>query len=189
MLLHVGVTGPPSGAGALQRYFHHRFDHGEPLPDWSKQLPFEPGFGIETAAAWLTAASRASAGWRASFGPLTRVRLGTYAVDLRLGANLALGLNPASAWPPSGSAPRGPALYLRATPKVDLIARDEFLDGALFRSSPGPGAAPVVGESEVVFGAGWTHARLEWAVIRRSKEFADQPVPHTYSTCAFTWLP
>jgi len=189
VLLHLGVTGPPSLAGALQRYFHRRFDHGEPLPDWSRQLPFEPGLGLEASGLWTTAASRATSPWQATFGPLARVRAGTYADDLRLGVNLVLGLNPAAPWPAAGASPHGPSLYVRATPRLDLVARDEFLDGPLFRAGGGPGSEPWIGESEVVFGAGWAHARLEYAVLRRSKEFAAQPVPHTYSTCAFTWLP
>jgi hypothetical protein len=103
--------------------------------------------------------------------------------------NLSLGVATPSPWPATRPAP-GPSLYVRARPKIDLIARDEFLDGTLFRASTGfPGAKPLVAESEFVFGAGWNHARLEYTVIRRGKEFDGQPSLHTYSTCAFSWLP
>ena len=191
VLLHLGVTGPPSLAGRVQRYFHRRFDHGEPPPDWSQQLPFEPGIGLEASGAWTTARAGSPDGWRATLGPLGRARLGTYADDLRLGLGVTLGFAPPGPWPAPGPGTRGPALYVRAAPKVDLIARDEFLDGPLFLRDPGPapGARSVVAESEVGFGAGWGHARLEWTVLRRGKEFDGQPAMHTYSTLAFTWLP
>jgi hypothetical protein len=188
VLLHAGVTGPPSLAGKVQRYFHRRFDRGEPLPDWSHQLPFEPGLGLEASGAWVSATSGPAAGWRLAAGPLARIRAGGYAVDLRLGMNLSIGLATVPPWPATQEG-TGPSLYVRAEPKVDLVARDEFLDGTLFRASSGPGSNPVVFESEFAFGAGFRHARLEWSVVRRGKEFAGQPSLHTYSSCAFTWLP
>jgi hypothetical protein len=189
LLLHAGVTGPPSLAGRVQRYFHRRFDHGDPPPDWSHQLPFEPGLGLEAGGEWIAAASGPAAGWRLAAGPLARLRAGTYAVDLRLGMNVSLGRATPMPWP-AGRPASGPALYVRARPKLDVVARDEFLDGTLFRASRGfPGAQALVPESEFVFGAGWSHARLEYAVIRRGKEFDGQPTPHTYSSCTFAWLP
>ena len=189
LLLHAGVTGPPSLAGRVQRYFHRRFDRGEPPPDWSHQLPFEPGLGLEARGEWTAAASGPAAGWRLAAGPLARARAGTYAVDLRVGMNVSLGLATPTPWPATRPAP-GPSFYVRASPRLDLVGRDEFLDGTLFRASSGlPGARPLVPESELVFGAGWSHARLEYTVIRRGKEFDGQPTPHTYSTCAFIWLP
>lgn len=187
--LHAGVTGPPSLAGKVQRYFHHRFDHGVAPPDWSHQLPFEPGAGLEGEGNWTSGSSGPAAGWRLAAGPLARARIGTYAVDLRLGMNVSLGLATPTPWPSTEPA-RGPSFYVRARPKLDVIARNEFLDGTLFRASSGlPGAKVLVPESEFVFGAGWSHARLEYSVIRRGKEFAGQPTPHTYSSCAFSWLP
>lgn len=188
LMLHAGVTGPPSLAAKVQRYFHHRFDHGA-APDWSHQLPFEPGLGLEARGDWTAAASGPSPGWRLAAGPLGRARIGTYAVDLRLGMNLSLGVATPSPWPATRPAP-GPSLYVRASPRIDFIGRDEFLDGTLFRASTGlPGAKPVVAESEIVFGAGWNHVRLEYTVTRRGKEFDGQPNLHTYSTCALSWLP
>jgi len=186
VLLHVGVTGPPSQAGATQRYFHRRFDKGEP-PDWSGQLPAEPGIGLEASAARLTRAPETT--WQSFGGWFVRARAGTYALDLRLGATFSAGLGPPRPWPAPAPTGSGPALYLRWAPRLDLIARDEFLDGTLFRSSAAPGANPVVPESEFVIGTGWGHARLEWSVLRRGKEFEAQPGPHTYGSLALTWLP
>ena len=189
VLLHLGVTGPPSLAARVQRYFHRRFDRGEPLPDWSHQLPFEPGAGVEVRGDWTTAASGPAAGWRLAAGPAGRARVGTCAVDLRLGLNASLGLAAVAPWAATRPS-TGPSLSVRASPKLDLVARDEFLDGTLFRESTGlPGSRTIVAESEFVFGAGWSHARLEYAVIRRGKEFDGQPSLHTYSTCTFRWLP
>ncbi|MEO5617458.1 MAG: lipid A deacylase LpxR family protein [Candidatus Eisenbacteria bacterium] len=188
LLVHAGVTGPPSLAGSVQRTLHRRIDAIAP-PNWDDQLPFEPGVGLEAGAAQRFAAGGGPAGWSAHLGGAGRLRLGTYAVDLRLGIPLVMGWSPRGPWPAATPRNRGASLYVRAHPHLDLIARDEFLDGTLFRDSPGPGSRALVGESEVAFGCGWNRLQLEWVVFRRSREFDGQPNPHTYASLSAAWNP
>jgi len=189
LLLILGVTGPPSLAGAVQRSMHTRFADGEP-PDWSGQLPFEPGFGLEAGIVRSLATSGTGGGGPGiALGLAARGRLATHAVDLRVGLPWVAGWPAPGLGPEAAGARRGPSLHVRLEPHVDLIARDEFLDGTLFRSRPGPGARPVVAESEAALGVGWGPALLEWTVFRRSREFDLQPKPHTYSSLALHWNP
>jgi hypothetical protein len=188
LLLHVGVTGPPSLAGRIQDYVHHHFEKG-PAPDWSTQLPAEPGIGIEWNAASQVVGVGRQGGLQWRLGPGTRWRLGTFAADLRLSVETSLGLNPPAAW--GGPIPRSRAfsLYALAAPKVDFIARDEFLDGTVFRSSVSVNSNPVVPESEIGVGLGWYGVRAEWRVMRRGKEFENQPDPHSYGSIQLSWNP
>ena len=181
LLLHVGVTGPPSLAGKTQDYFHHQFERG-PEPDWSQQLPAEPGIGLEWNAATQVLALGGNPGWLWRLGPSAGARLGTFAIDARAGLETSGGWNPPAAW--GGAVRPGNAfsLYVLAAPHVDFIARDEFLDGTLFRGSESVDSRPVVPESEVGVGVGWFGIRAEARVMRRGKEFERQPGPHTYGS-------
>ncbi len=185
-LLHAGVTGQPSLASAVQREMHRRFNHGY-QPDWSGQLPFEPGFGASLAATRRIAAGGPPGGPGAALDVSARARLATHAVDLRVALPVSAGFGMPA--PGSPSVTRGLRLYVKAHPKLDLVARDEFLDGPLFRDHPAPGAKRAVVESEVLAGTGWGAFAVEWAVKRRSREFAGQPKPHTYATLSATWSP
>jgi len=186
LLLHLGVTGPPSLAAKTQDYFHHRFQEG-PAPDWSNQLPAEPGIALEWNGATQILALGCDRGLRWRLGPSTRGRLGTFATDLRVALETSAGLNPPAGW----GGPIRPAgafsLYALAAPKVDFIARDEFLDGTVFRSSESVDSKPVVPESEVGVGIGWYGVRAEWRVLRRGKEFEKQPDLHSYGSIQLSW--
>ena len=188
LLLHAGVTGPPSGAARLQRSIHARFEQGPP-PDWSGQLPFEPGLGLESGTTWRWTSNGAASGPRFELGGSLRVRLATYAVDLRVGLPMIMGWSHAGLWAGAESRPAGPSLYVRAHPRLDWIGRDEFLGRPLFRSGTGPEPRPLVAESEVALGAGAGRLAIEWAVMRRTREFDAQPAYHTYSSLALSWLP
>ena len=77
-------------------------------------------------------------------------------------------------------------MYLLAAARLDIIARDELLDGTLFRRSAGVSATPLVPEVQTGIGLRLKRARFEWQITRRAKEYRIQPVPHTYSSLTFT---
>lgn len=184
-LVHVGVTGPPSQAARLQRYIHRRFGFGMP-PDWSGEIPFEPGVAIEAGAAWQSFVRGSGRALQLHAGPQWRARLGTYAVDLRLGLEATAGIHPPAPWGGTRRTDGAGSLYVLGAARVDIIARDELLDGTLFRRSDGVSATPLVPEIETGIGVRFQRARFEWRVTRRAKEYRIQPVPHTYSSLIFT---
>jgi len=186
LLFTAGVTGQPSMAASVQRTMHRAFNQGTP-PDWTDQIPFEPGFGLEAAALSRGIFLGRPDGPSLALGSLARGRVATYALDLRLGPALVAGWAPPGLWPRAVPRRRGPTLHVRLEPRVDFIGRDEYLDGPLFRDHPGPGAKPVVAESRAAVGVGWSSLGFEYAVLRRSREFEGQPKPHTYSSLSATW--
>jgi hypothetical protein len=184
--LHAGVTGPPSGADRVQAYFHRHYDH-IPALDWSNQLPFEPGLDLELATHSLGYARGRPAGWHIAAGPALRARAGIPATDLRLGFEATAGFAPPSPWGGRGGARATPRLYLRASPRLDLVLRDEFLAGTLLRASPRVDARALIPESEIGLGVGWSGFRLEWRIERRAREARVQSIPHTYGTLELAW--
>ncbi len=184
-ILHVGVTGPPSQAARMQRYIHRRFGFGVP-PDWSGQIPYEPGIAIEAGGATLSFTRGAPGGLMLHGGPMWRARLGTFAVDARGALEATAGVHPPLPWGGTTRTPGAASLYLLAAARLDVIARDELLDGTLFRRSAGVSATPLVPEMQTGIGLRVKRARLEWQITRRAKEYRIQPVPHTYSSLVFT---
>ena len=184
-ILHVGVTGPPSLAASMQRYIHRRFGFGVP-PDWSGQIPYEPGIAIEASGASRRFTRGSNDGLMLHGGPMWRARLGTYAVDVRGGLEATAGIHPPLPWGGTTRTPGAASLYLVAAARIDIIARDELLDGTLFRRSAGVSATPLVPEVQTGIGVRVNRARFEWQITRRAKEYRIQPVPHTYSSLVFT---
>lgn len=185
VILHVGVTGPPSLAASMQRYIHRRFGFGEP-PDWSGQIPYEPGIAIEASGASRRFTRGSKDGLMLHGGPMWRARLGTYAVDVRGGLEATAGLHPPLLWGGTTQTPGSTSWYLLAAARLDIIARDELLDGTLFRHSAGVSATPLVPEVQTGIGVRVKRARFEWQVTRRAKEYRIQPMPQTYSSLVFT---
>src|SRR5262249_58606771 len=100
-----------------------------------------------------------------------------------------LGFDPARPWGAPAAKPTGFSAYVIANAWVDLIARDEMMDGTLFKPSIGVSASPVVPEAETGIGMRLSRLQLEWHVHRRAKEFEAQPEPHTFSSIILTWNP
>jgi hypothetical protein len=186
--LRLGVTGPPSLAERTQSMIHRGFGFGRG-PGWGDQLPFEPGASVEYGGASRVLAAGGERGGRLAAATQWRARLGTFATDARLGLDVVLGFDPPPPWREARFVPRGDALYLIAGARVDLVARDEFLDGTFFRTSPEAGKHSAVPELEYGVGTQIRSARLEWRITRRGREFDDQPELHTYSRLAFSWTP
>jgi len=183
--LHAGVTGSPSLAERTLTWFHHTFGFGE--REWTRRIPSEPGAFLEWREASLPLARAGGDGWRIAAGPEWRLRLGTMHVDARGGAAFTAGLRPAPPWRASDApSPWRTSLYVTGAARLDAIARDAFLDGALFHDGPHVSARVFVPEAEIGIGAHVGHVRLEWRTIRRGKVFDRQVAPHSYSTLALS---
>ena len=184
---HAGVTGPPSLAQEAQDLIHKSF--GFNYPGWSHQLPFEPGATLEYEGVQRVLGVGAERGLAWEVAPAWRARLGTIATDLRVGAQTALGWAPPPPWDRSDRIPRSAGIYALGAVRLDAIARDEFLDGTLFRPSARTHKRPVVAAAESGIGFRWRGGELEWRVTRRQKDFRTQPWPHTYSAIVLNWVP
>jgi hypothetical protein len=180
----LGITGPPSLAEDVHNWFHETFGF-ETRKGWDDQLPAEIGFRIdyEEVRRWTTPPDEH---FRVDVGPRWRARLGTMNTDLRLGADLVTGFDPPPVWGGDRAAENW-SLYGTAAVRLDVVLRNGFLEGTFFTPSPSVDWIVFVPEIQAGIGAQYRHARLEWRVQRRGREFPDQPTPHSYSSLIFTW--
>jgi len=187
--LAVGVTGPPSLAEFAQTRMHRLLSFRAPL-GWSGQLPAEPGFFVTYARAlevWGTSSADVL-GFR--LGLLGVARAGTIHVDGAVGANATFGIRPAAPRPIDLSRPSGRvALYVSTGAQIEAVARNEFLQGTLFRSSPGVPLRHFVPQASLGFHARLGRVSADWTVTYRGREYPTQPKPHTYSSLGLRIAP
>ncbi len=197
--LKLGVVGPASQAGDVQRDFHDLIGGDEPM-GWHAQLPDEPVINVGYTVAHLSAKGRAgnSAEWR--LVPVGTVGLGTYftgaglgmygevgwnLVDalggtaLRAGLNTAstVGVGPVPGWSVSffgGVAGYGVAHYLP-------------LDGTVFHDSRSVDSEPLVGMGSLGFSLRHGDFALSFAATFSTDTFKDQRESAEFGTLSLSW--
>lgn len=185
--LETGVTGPPSLAKAVQIQWHQMFGYHKPL-GWDGQLPFEPAFALSyTGARALTGPSLSSRS--PIVAPVWDVTFGTLRSAATLGLRGTIGSNAPPPWPATLRRRQsdGRGVYLVAGLQGELVARDLFLDGTLFRASPAVDRRLLVGQLDAGIGLTLGRVRLEWSLVHRTREYHTQPDPHTYARIQFSW--
>jgi hypothetical protein len=183
--LTVGVTGPPSLAGAFQRSLHRLV--GWPKPTgWNAQLGTEPTVDIAYDGSADLVRMRMASGLGARITPLWAASLGTVHREAALGMEVALelGAQGASRWRTSTALRSEAGFYLLSAFRERAVAGNFFLDGGFFRDGQGVGHRPFVRVWELGAGARIHGMGLEWRMIKSSREYATQAVPHTYVTLA-----
>lgn len=175
----VGMIGPASLAEKTQTRMHDLAGVPEPL-GWSNQLRNEPGFLI----AWLH---------KQRYGtdtiellPHAGVTLGTVQTLARTGAMARIGRNMTGFGPDridpgaallqntrrASDGPRSPLEYYAfAGADVRYVAHNVFLDGSLFRSSPGVEKRNYVYDLSAGLSLRWHAFRVTFSRIHRSDEF------------------
>jgi hypothetical protein len=198
--LRLGVVGPASQAGDVQRDFHRMIGADEPQ-GWHTQLPNEPIINIGYTVAHLAAAGRAgeSAEWRvvpvATLGIgnyFTGAGLGVYGeigwnladalsvTALRSGLNAAstVGVRPANRWSVSffgGVGAYGVAHYLP-------------LDGTVFHDSRSVDSEPVIGMNSFGFCLRRDRLNLSFSRTLFSKTFDTQRRGTDFGTVSVSWI-
>jgi hypothetical protein len=184
----IGVTGPPSLAETLQTGWHNLFGYRKPL-GWAEQMPFEPAFAVSYLGARTVTASSAASGVALTPAAVWALTAGTLRTSGMLGLRAAFGAHAPPPW--ESTAHRelgaGTAVYLIAGVQGEVVARDMFLDGTLFRESPSVSRRWIVGQVEGGVGLTLGRVRLEWAVIHRAREYSTQPAPHTFARILMGW--
>ena len=181
----VGVTGPPSLAGAVQDAWHKLFGF-RTIDGWSAQLPFEPGVvvGYE-GARQLLALGTGALGIRVV--PRWNVRLGNIATNADIGGDIVAGLRPPAPWStPRRDAHHSFGAFIRVSAVGTVVLRDEFLDGSTFSASPHVQKKTFVGIASAGLGVRIGRVILEWEAHDQSLTFETQPEPHLFSTVAVT---
>ncbi len=163
--IEVGVTGPPALAEETQNSLHILLG-SERLPGWENQLPTEPGFA-------------------ARYDVARRIHLVDgegFAIEVRPGVALGLGTIWSGAQAGADVIAKRGSFTLFAGIQGEWVWRNEFLDGAVFRSSESTPKIPIVGQFD--YGVGLRLGRLGATArfIARSREYHGQPNSHLYGS-------
>lgn len=186
--LTLGVTGPPSLGGFLQTQTHRLFGFSDPA-GWDDQLPTELGAVLEYRRTQELVRTLASSGWGARAGGLLDARLGTTVTDWSIGTFGTFGLNPMIGQFGNLTERLGDVtVQLAGEARLGWVLRNEFLQGTLFRTSAGVTPTPLVGEVRGGVGVRVRHFAIDWWVVHRGREYAAQPLPHTYSSLGVAFL-
>ncbi len=185
--LQLGVVGPAALGERVQRQWHELVDATEPL-GWESQLENEPGVVLSYERKWrLTLAGGGANGVDLIpelGGSLGNVfTYGEAGVMLRFGRNLLADYGPARIRPALSGTDYFNRDYLDGDFGIygflgaqgRAVARNIFLDGNTFRSSPSVDKEPLVADLQggvSVFWRDW--ARLDASVMYRTDEFENQ---------------
>lgn len=163
--VEIGVTGPPSLAEPTQMGLHDLFG-STPVTGWDDQLPFEPGVV-------------------ARYSLERRIHLPAgddYGIELRPGVALGLGTIWSGASTGAGLIARKGLLTVFGGVRGEWVWRNEFLDGAAFRSSESTPNLPLVGQFD--YGASLRLGQFGATArfVTRSREYDGQPNSHLYGS-------
>jgi lipid A 3-O-deacylase len=200
--LQLGVVGPAALGKQVQRQWHEFVDGAEPL-GWDSQLENEPGVVLSYERKWrLKLIGDGASGIDLIpelGGSLGNVfTYGEAGVLLRFGRNLQADYGPARIRP----ALSGTDYFNRDYMDGDFgiygfvgaqgraVARNIFLDGNTFRSSPSVDKEPLVADLQAGVSVFWRNgARLDAAVMYRTDEFEGQDSGDAIGIVSFgaTW--
>lgn len=183
MSITVGVVGPPALGEPMQRLFHSFAPEFQRPVDWTRQLPFEPGFVARYSRTryerpWVDNDTWSASGFT-SFGGA----IGTILTEAVAGA----GARADTRLPGSDRWPSMPRLEVSADGRVRGIVRDEFLDGSFFRKSEFVKRYPIVFEQSVGAALRWRRLAVFYGVNHTGKQYGAQPQNASWGTLAAEW--
>jgi hypothetical protein len=187
--LEVGVTGEPSLAAPVHKWFHRSLGKHEPV-GWEYQVPFEPAFLLRYESRRAYPLLGDGLGKSFAVEPLTSVALGTLRTGVTGGLSLLASVNaPATLDWLGATDTYVPYLLLKVGLEAEFVLRDLFLDGRILGSSPSVHRLPWVGRLQGRAQVGFRRLALEFAATRSTLEFQSQDDPHTHGTIAliFRW--
>jgi lipid A 3-O-deacylase len=195
LAIQLGIVGPDSYAGQTQDLVHKLI--GDPKPQgWAHQLHDEPGANLIYERSWRLYARTLDNILGVDLVPRAGACLGnvqTYANAggiLRFGFNLpsdfgvqlaspgSLGGAPSDDLDPRVAPHRNFSLFLFAAADGRAVARDIFLDGNTFASSPSVKKEPFVADLSAGVGLIIGRWQFTFTRVRRTREFKTQRQSH-----------
>lgn len=189
--LQAGVVGP-SALGEEVQNNYHRLIRVRRLNGWSHQIHDEPTLNAAIDRRWRQKLPSV-AGFDTELISTAEVAFGNVAIHAGGGAVLRLGEGLDADWGPTRIRPAlaGSAFfqprqefgwYVFAGLNGRAIARDLFLDGNTFRSSPSVHRRWLVGEAQGGVAVLWRGTRLAYTQVVRSEEFYGQRGVQTFGS-------
>jgi len=179
--ISLGVIGPPSLVEQAQSNVHHLV-HSRISKGWDSQLGTEPALMLGYERAWPGLLRAANGHWDVT--PRAGVTLGNVLTYVNAGFVARWGRNlPSDApvthislGPPRdgyrGTGAAGWYAWLGADARA--VARNVFLDGNTWKSSPSVDRKPLGCDFEAGLAITWPRGRFGFTFVRRSKEFETQ---------------
>lgn len=178
--LAVGVVGPPALGGPLQRFFHF-IGPLYPRPvDWSRQLPFEPGFIASMERTRIVSAFGDSTHVNGAFLARGGASIGTILTGVTAGGSASVSI-PLRGAPESGY---WPTVVFSADVAVHGVLRDESLDGTLFRSSDHVEKNWVYDQERASLALRWSRITVAYRATRAGLQYRLQQAPTAWGTLA-----
>lgn len=181
----LGVTGRPSLAAQTQEAFHRLVPGFRRPLGWAHQLATEPAFALRAEQTWRIAPP-GPGGRVADVVTTADAAIGTLRTAAGAQGRARLGAGLAHPWL-APAAPGRWSVYLFAGARGEAIARDLFLDGSTFRSSPRVTRAMLVSEWERGVGARIARLTTEYRAVSRGREYRTGPREHTYGAMTLSW--
>ncbi len=179
--LQVGLTGRPSLAGPIHRWFHRSLGKHEPQ-GWEYQIPFEPAFALsyETRRAWTLAPAEGAMSLKVE--PRGSLTIGTLRTGALAGVSLSGGWNAPPSFDWLGVGPGSAYLLVGLGLEGELVLHDLFLDGSTWGESAHVERVPFVGRLSGRLQMGLGGFGLEFAATRSTVQFTGQRGDHTVGT-------
>ncbi len=182
--LQLGVTGPPSHAEDVQRWWHRRLGIRAPR-GWQYQVRGEPGIVLsyqERRRPW---------GYRryADLVPHGGATFGNVHTEANAGGTLRIGLPLPDDFGPWHNAAAVTArrrfdLYVFARGEGRAVARNLFLDGNTFHPAPHVTRVPLVGEAQLGVAGRWRSVGFRYTFTYTTHEYRERTYCQEYGSFA-----
>jgi lipid A 3-O-deacylase len=184
--LEMGMTGPPSLAGAMQTTVHELGGYWKPL-GWHNQLPFEPGIIGRYDYARRLAAPEIDGVRAAEVVTRAGVAVGNIITSGGAELNARLGLHVPHSWGFDDTrAASSVSLYLLGGVGAEAFLRNLFLDGSTGRAGPRVEKLPFVQRHHVGLALRIQNVDVAYLVNTRTREYITEPSGHRYSSVVVT---
>ena len=185
--LAIGVTGPPSLASVFQRIAHgYGPEYNRPV-DWSRQLPFEPGFMARYERSQRVFTRQLASGWGLFVDPHAGGALGTVLTEAVAGVRARAEYPTPSSAPIVAAAPSRLECSWYADAGMHGVLRNEFLDGTFFRQSDHVRSRPWVSDLQTGISLRWRQVGVSYEVHQVSSEYVTRVGSHTWASLSAEW--
>jgi len=197
VMLTLGMVGPLSYAEQTQKIVHNLID--SPYPQgWRHQLKNEPGIILTYEHKWRQMYEFSPFGVGIDITPHLGGDLGNVNTDAIMGATFRLGYDLPADYGPPRVRPSLPGSdffiptqklggYIFTTFAEQAVARNIFLDGNTFTSSPHVDKEILVSSLQSGVALTYKEARVSYTQVYISKQYATEEHPEKFGVLTFSW--